>query len=727
MMSPFSSSLRKYLCIIVFSALPFPLAAWSPGTGSPDAVSGFTVNASDRRDVLSFYQCVYNASENYATNLAWTEGSVGSCAAGTTSAAFKDDVRRRINFYRALVGETATITFDATKSSKAQQAALMMASNSALSHTPPTSWSCYTQNGYDAANAGNIALGHYGPPAVNAYMRDDGTGNEIVGHRRWFLYSRAQEMGTGDIPVTSGKSSANCVWVIGNFKAAPAARFTLWPNEGFAPVSLVPTRWSLSYPSAGFASATVTATQAGNPVSTAIISTSQTGVGDNTISWTMAGLPSTVTNDVPYVITVAGITGGGPTSKTYTVTLFDPNLLGESVTISGSNSPLTTGQNYDFNAIAQADSYELVVSKGSTAAWTEGAEDSPTPQITESVTAGLTVRQTAVRRTGSKAFQLAFPSGFADQSFTVTRNALISATSSLNYYDRGRFSSTVNTFRTQISTDNGSTWTTLATRNGVGLINSNWDSNWISRSISLAAYASQVVQIRFILQSNGSATYGTSSNISSYGFFVDDITITNSTELITPTTTTLASNASTFTLNATTAGGALVNGTQCFMRIRPNVGCRWFGYGALKTVTAATSVNYATWATGFPGVASAPGFLQDADFDGISNGIEHVLGSSPSAASTGIYQVSGTATSVKFRHTKTNSLATNVTIAYQWSTDLLTWHASGATNAGGTTATIATATITDTSAPSLDVIEVTTTVTAGANKKVYARMTATTP
>jgi hypothetical protein len=104
-----------------------------------------------------------------------------------------------------------------------------------------------------------------------------------------------------------------------------------------------------------------------------------------------------------------------------------------------------------------------------------------------------------------------------------------------------------------------------------------------------------------------------------------------------------------------------------------------------------------------------------------------VLGSSPSAASTGIYQVSGTATSVKFRHTKTNSLATNVTIAYQWSTDLLTWHASGATNAGGTTATIATATITDTSAPSLDVIEVTTTVTAGANKKVYARMTATTP
>ncbi len=687
-------------------------------------MDGFTVDTSNRLDVLSFYQCVYNASENYATNLGWT-GSFAGCNAGTTSAAFKDDVRRRINFFRALAGETATITFDATKSAKAQQSALMMAANSALSHEPPSTWTCYSADGYEGANKGNISLGNYGPSAINAFMIDNGGGNEFVGHRRWFLYSRANVMGTGDIPVTTGKFSANTVWVIGDFKSAPAARFTAWPNEGFSPVSLTPTRWSLSYPGAGFASATVTATQAGNAVTTAIISSTQNGIGDNSIVWTMAGIPTTLTNDRPYVITVSGITGGGPTSKTYTVTLFDPNVLGASATISGTGTPSTAGQSYDFNGISQADSYELVVSKGSTAAWTEGAEDSPTPQITESVSAGLTLRQAGLKRTGSKAFQLAFPSAvLADQSFTVTRNAMISATSSLTYYDRGRFASTLNTFLTQISTDNGSTWITLATRNGVGLDSTLWDSSWISRSISLSSYAGQVGQIRFLLKSNNSATPGTTS---SYGFFIDDLTITNSTELITPKTTTLAANATSFTLNATSAGAALVNNTQYFMRLRPNVGCRWFGYGALKMVTATTPTGYALWISTFPGATSAPGFTQDADADGVSNGIEHVLGTDPSTSSTGVYQVSATAPSLKYRHSQTNSLASNVTIAYQWSSDMRNWYASGVTNPGGTRATVTPTTITNNNAPALDVIEVTTTITAGANKKLFARMTATGP
>lgn len=137
--------------------------------------------------------------------------------------------------------------------------------------------------------------------------------------------------------------------------------------------------------------------------------------------------------------------------------------------------------------------------------------------------------------------------------------------------------------------------------------------------------------------------------------------------------------------------------------------------------------GYAAWIASYPGAAAAPGFQQDPDNDGIANGVEHVFGSSPAAPSTGLYQVSSTGTAVKFRHTQTNSLAANVTISYQWSSDPQTWHASGATNPTGTTATISSSTIVNTSAPSLDVIEVTTTVTAGPNKRIYARMIATTP
>ncbi len=111
--------------------------AWQPGTGSPAAVDGFSVNTASRRDVLSFYNCVYQASENYAANMGWT-GNVATGSAGTTTATFKDDVRRRINFYRAMVGQPADIVFNATKSAKCQKAALIMSANNALSHTPPT-------------------------------------------------------------------------------------------------------------------------------------------------------------------------------------------------------------------------------------------------------------------------------------------------------------------------------------------------------------------------------------------------------------------------------------------------------------------------------------------------------------------------------------------------------------------------------------------------------------
>src|SRR6266446_5501511 len=128
---------------ILLIAAPAILSAWTPGTGTPGATSGFVVDTGDRRDVLAYFNTVYPASESYASHMNWT-GSVSGGVAGTTSAQFKDDVRRRINFYRALAGLPGDITLDATKSSKDQEAALMFSANNALSHSPPSSWTYYT-------------------------------------------------------------------------------------------------------------------------------------------------------------------------------------------------------------------------------------------------------------------------------------------------------------------------------------------------------------------------------------------------------------------------------------------------------------------------------------------------------------------------------------------------------------------------------------------------------
>jgi len=192
--------------------------------GSTDPVVDFTVDIQDRTDVLAFYHEVYRASEGYETRIAWT-GDVASCLAGDISEVFRDDTRRRINYYRALVGLPANITFNPVKSAKAQAAALIYAANQGLSHFPIRDfpqWSCLSADGDDAGQHGNIALGTFGPGSVDAYIRDNGGNNAAVGHRRWLLYPPAVEMGSGSIPPGPYGSSANAIWVIGDFGSRPA-------------------------------------------------------------------------------------------------------------------------------------------------------------------------------------------------------------------------------------------------------------------------------------------------------------------------------------------------------------------------------------------------------------------------------------------------------------------------------------------------------------------------
>ena len=363
-------------------------------------------------------------------------------------------------------------------------------------------------------------------------------------------------MGTGDVPPDAPFKSAHASWVSGDFKPAPAPQFVAWPNRGFAPFPLMPERWSLSYPGADFAAATVTMTQGGNNVPVTVISNSFAAVGDNTIVWVPSGLPTSIAADTTYNVAVTGITGAGvPASYSYPVTFFDPNVLGDSVTIAGTNTPPTSGATYTFNSIAQADNYELRVSTATSAAWTEGAEDAPTPQIQAAITGAYPLRQTARKQTGAKGFQLAFPDLF-DQSFEITRDVIPSASSQLQFYEQARGTTETCTFDAEVSTNGGANWSSVYQRPGPGLSSPGWDPSFNLRTAGLAAYAGQLVRIRFVLRFNGgSAALGTTDN---HGFFLDDITVTSATELENTTVTQLAGNATTFALNATTAGAALV-------------------------------------------------------------------------------------------------------------------------------------------------------------------------
>lgn len=146
------------------------------------------------------------------------------------------------------------------------------------------------------------------------------------------------------------------------------------------------------------------------------------------------------------------------------------------------------------------------------------------------------------------------------------------------------------------------------------------------------------------------------------------------------------------------------------------------GNGLLLVTTGVSGATYASYIAAFPGAAGAPGFSQDADNDGVANGVESMLGTNPTTSSPGLVQVSATTTSVTFRHSLTNTPASDVSYSYEWSSDLTNWFPTGGSNGSGTTATIASTTLVDNVTPATDEIQVTITITAGPAAKLFGRI-----
>jgi Immunoglobulin domain len=111
---------------------------------------------------------------------------------------------------------------------------------------------------------------------------------------------------------------------------------------------------------------------------------------------------------------------------------------------------------------------------------------------------------------------------------------------------------------------------------------------------------------------------------------------------------------------------------------------RWGTTFNSVTFNGNAASTYGSWIAGFSGANALPGFRDDADGDGIRNGVENFFGTDPSAGNTGISTVAKSADTVTFQHPQSATPASDVTIAYKWSTDLVTYHASGATSAGAT-------------------------------------------
>jgi uncharacterized protein YkwD len=192
----------------------------------------------------------------------WT-GATATCTAGDLPADARANALRLVNLYRWLAQLPPVVT-DPTKDAQDMQCALMMRANNMISHTPPTTWLCYSADGANAAGNSNVSSG----PAVSSvdlYMIDPGNATTL-GHRRWVMSNSLGPIGIG------GTDRASCMWTLGGTGRA-GKPWTAWPPPGIIPLAaMMPqargmtvdqTGWSIQSDNINLANAQISVTSDG--------------------------------------------------------------------------------------------------------------------------------------------------------------------------------------------------------------------------------------------------------------------------------------------------------------------------------------------------------------------------------------------------------------------------------------------------------------------------------
>jgi uncharacterized protein YkwD len=287
-------------------------------TGTTGRWAG-SVPVGSRAAVNAAYWRSYAPGLNVPTGYS---GNESRCIAGGVSGASLTATRNAINYVRAL-GGLAPVSFNSALNSRSQQTALMMSANKTLSHSPSSSWRCYTRTGAYNAGRSNLALAYpkiTSAGVVGLYMQDPGGSNYGVGHRRWLLNPFATSMGSGSTNV------ANAITVIGpSSSARPNPTFVSWPTAGYFPNTIEPSgKWSLSAGnrSVSFARSTVAVFRNGHRISASKLRV-ENGYAQPTMAF---NIPASQARSGFYTVMVRGIRAGRRSyTYTYHVSMFTPS------------------------------------------------------------------------------------------------------------------------------------------------------------------------------------------------------------------------------------------------------------------------------------------------------------------------------------------------------------------------------------------------------------------
>jgi hypothetical protein len=239
----------------------------------------------EKKEAVSLYDKYYARTK--ISSIPWN-GSVNSCDPGRLSPEILKMAENRINYFRTATG-LQPVTLSEEFNKKAQLTALMMTANNQISHTPAKNWKCYTESGSDGAKNSNLGISDFENfpdlSFITGFILDYGPINNNIGHRKWLLNSKAEQMGYG----ATGKHEA--IYVTGlNTSATPEMpEFIAYPPAGYFPHHLVFEKWSFALPAGNkvdFRKARVEMTDGnGKKMNVRILSTEDPWYFDPTLVW----------------------------------------------------------------------------------------------------------------------------------------------------------------------------------------------------------------------------------------------------------------------------------------------------------------------------------------------------------------------------------------------------------------------------------------------------------
>ncbi|MGZ8217727.1 PKD domain-containing protein [Methylomagnum sp.] len=510
-----------------------------------DIAPGLSVDTGQREAVRNFYNALFHASENVPMN--WT-GNLTGCAAGTSNPAYRDAGLLRINMLRALAGVPAAVTLNDTLNAKAQQAALMMSAQNALSHFPDSAWACHTADGADAASKSNLSLGYAGPEAITfGQMQDEGDNNAAVGHRRWLLYPQTQEMGLGDVAGdgTQNHLPANTVWVQDSHirDPRPVTRddFVAWPPPGYIPYNLAFPRWSLSYPSADFSQASVSVRRGGADVPVSVEPLADR-IGENTLVWRTSDAlltdPAPIVNgDAMFSVSVRNVRVSGQARDfAYDVTLFDPDRPDtDSVLpqVAGADQP-AVGRNNPYTiqgVVPAADGFDWLHADASAFTAVQGAETG-LGNLEPDTTPGYRVDTDEFAAAGRRAYHL-MDAQSKRQLLTLDRWLMPGLKATLKFQSRLALATTSEAASVQVSLDGGNAWRDVYTQFGN---DSGFpvEAGFTPRAIALDNFAGRLIRVRFSFDIPNRRAFTFFSPGPGRGWYVDEVAFEDATALDAP-------------------------------------------------------------------------------------------------------------------------------------------------------------------------------------------------